>query len=222
MAAQAPLWHRSPQQVPGRGRPGTRGFRGGPARVQFRNAPAAYDPFVGADYARRLGAELLPLDELLAQSDFVTLHTPLTPSTTNLIGAREVALMKPDARLINVARGELLDEEALLQALEEGHPGRRGPGRIYPGTAPESGPGKSPPGDGDSSPGGRPTQEASGRWPSRRQSRFWQCWKDGLPATRSTPPLWRPTLTNCCRLHPRGNAAGQAADPPGPEPVRRR
>ena len=78
----------------------------------------AYDPFVGPDYARRLGAELLPLDELLAQADFVTLHTPLTPATANLIGARELALMKPGARLINVARGELIDEAALLQALE--------------------------------------------------------------------------------------------------------
>ena len=55
----------------------------------------AYDPFVGPDYARRLGAELLPLDELLAQSDFITLHTPLTPATANLIGARELALVKP-------------------------------------------------------------------------------------------------------------------------------
>ena len=78
----------------------------------------AYDPFVGPDHARRLGAELLPLDELLAQADFITLHTPLTPNTANLIGARELALMKPGARLINVARGELIDEDALLQALE--------------------------------------------------------------------------------------------------------
>ena len=79
----------------------------------------AYDPFVGPDYARRLGAELLPLDDLLAQADFVTLHTPLTSATANLIGARELALMKPGARLINVARGELIDEAALLQALED-------------------------------------------------------------------------------------------------------
>ena len=78
----------------------------------------AYDPFVGADYARRLGAELLPLDELLAQSDFITLHTPLTPNTANLIGARELALLKQGAYLINVARGELIDEDALLEALE--------------------------------------------------------------------------------------------------------
>ena len=80
----------------------------------------AYDPFVGADYARRLGAELLPLDELLARADFITLHTPLTPNTANLIGARQLALMKPTARLINVARGELIDEDALLETLEAG------------------------------------------------------------------------------------------------------
>ncbi len=77
-----------------------------------------YDPFVGPDYARRLGVELLPLDQLLARSDFVTLHTPLTPATANLMGARELALMQPDAWLINVARGELVDEAALLEALE--------------------------------------------------------------------------------------------------------
>ncbi|MCH8061954.1 MAG: phosphoglycerate dehydrogenase, partial [Chloroflexi bacterium] len=78
----------------------------------------AYDPFVSPDYARRLGVELLPLEQLLAQSDFLTLHTPLTDSTHHLIGARELAMMKPGARLINVARGELIDEEALFQALE--------------------------------------------------------------------------------------------------------
>ncbi len=80
-----------------------------------------FDPFVGADHARRLGAELLPLDELLARADFITLHTPLTPNTANLIGARELALMKPGAYLVNVARGELVDEDALLEALESGH-----------------------------------------------------------------------------------------------------
>ena len=78
----------------------------------------AHDPFVAPDYARRLGADLLSLDDLLSQSDFVTLHTPLTANTSNLIGRRELALIKPGARLINVARGELIDEEALLEALE--------------------------------------------------------------------------------------------------------
>ncbi len=78
----------------------------------------AYDPFVAPDYARRLGVELLSLPELLAESDFVTLHTPLTDGNHNMIGARELACLKPGARLINVARGELVDEAALLEALE--------------------------------------------------------------------------------------------------------
>mgnify|MGYP001204729911 CR=1 FL=1 len=78
----------------------------------------ACDPFVAPDYARRLGVELLPLAKLLSQSDFVTLHTPLTEGSRSLIGAKELAQFKPGARLINVARGELIDEAALLEALE--------------------------------------------------------------------------------------------------------
>ena len=80
----------------------------------------AHDPFVTSDYARILGVELATLDQLLAQADFVTIHTPLTESTHHLIAERELAIMKPGARLINVARGELIDEEALLSALDEG------------------------------------------------------------------------------------------------------
>jgi D-3-phosphoglycerate dehydrogenase len=77
----------------------------------------AYDPFVTPEYARRLGVELLPLERMLAESDFVTLHTPLTDSSRNMISRRELGLMKQGARLINVARGELIDEAALLEAL---------------------------------------------------------------------------------------------------------
>jgi D-3-phosphoglycerate dehydrogenase len=80
----------------------------------------AYDPFVSPDYASRLGAQVVTLDELLARADFITLHTPLTPNTNKLVGRRELGLMKPDARLINVARGELVDEAALLEALQAG------------------------------------------------------------------------------------------------------
>jgi D-3-phosphoglycerate dehydrogenase len=80
----------------------------------------AYDPFVSPDYADRLNARVVSLDELLSTADFITLHTPLTPNTNNLIGARELGLVKPDARFINVARGELVDEVALLEALETG------------------------------------------------------------------------------------------------------
>ena len=81
----------------------------------------AYDPFVAPDFASRLGVTVLSLDELLPQADFITLHTPLTPGTVQLISAPQLARMKPGARLINVARGELVDEAALLEALENGH-----------------------------------------------------------------------------------------------------
>ena len=80
----------------------------------------AYDPFVAPDYARILGVELTSFDRLLAESDFVTIHTPLTESTYHTIGPRELANMKPGSHLINVARGELIDEDALLKALGDG------------------------------------------------------------------------------------------------------
>ena len=80
----------------------------------------AYDPFVAPDFASRLGVTVVSLDEALAQSDFITLHTPLTAGTTKLISGPQLAMMKPGARLINVARGELVDEDALLAALENG------------------------------------------------------------------------------------------------------
>ncbi len=79
-----------------------------------------YDPFVTPERARTLGIEVVPLDQLLKESDFITLHVPLTNSTKNLIGAKEIALMKPTARIINAARGGLIDEEALVKAINEG------------------------------------------------------------------------------------------------------
>ena len=79
-----------------------------------------YDPFVAPDYARRIGVELLSLDDLLAESDFVTLHTPLTESTRNMLGMRQIEIIKNGARIINVARGELVEEAALLAGLESG------------------------------------------------------------------------------------------------------
>ena len=82
-----------------------------------------YDPFVAPDYAKRMGIELLSLEELLAQSDFITLHTPLTDGTRHMISNKEVALLKPGARLINVARGELVDEQAILDGLDSGQLG---------------------------------------------------------------------------------------------------
>ncbi|MCL6450588.1 MAG: D-glycerate dehydrogenase [Acetobacteraceae bacterium] len=70
-----------------------------------------------------LGAEYCDLPELLRRSDFVSLHVPLTPATTRLIGARELALMKPDAVLVNTSRGPVVDEAALVEALNAGRLG---------------------------------------------------------------------------------------------------
>ncbi len=80
----------------------------------------AYDPFVSPDYARNLGVELVSLGKLLEESDFITLHLPLTQATQGLIGAKELAKVKPTVRIINCARGGLIEESALLQAIEEG------------------------------------------------------------------------------------------------------
>ena len=80
----------------------------------------AYDPYVSGTYAERLGVELCGLGDLLVQADFITIHVPLTPSTQDLIGERELALVKPAARLINCARGGVVNEDALFEALEAG------------------------------------------------------------------------------------------------------
>jgi D-3-phosphoglycerate dehydrogenase len=80
----------------------------------------AYDPYVSGDLAERLGVVLCDLDGLLARADFITVHVPLTPATRDLIGERELALVKPSARLINCARGGVVNEDALQEALEAG------------------------------------------------------------------------------------------------------
>ena len=82
----------------------------------------AFDPYVAPEHARKLGVTMLSMEEVLKKADFVTLHTSLTsgPSgTKGLIGIHELHLLKPGARLINCARGGLIDEEALLNALNE-------------------------------------------------------------------------------------------------------
>ncbi len=82
----------------------------------------AYDPYVDRTQAAALGVEMVDdLDTLLAQADFVTLHCALTPETRHLIGERELRRMKPGAYLINVSRGPVVDEAALVRVLEEGH-----------------------------------------------------------------------------------------------------
>jgi D-3-phosphoglycerate dehydrogenase / 2-oxoglutarate reductase len=81
-----------------------------------------YDPYLSALPALPEGVSVAgSLDELLLQAGFVTLHTPLTPETHHLIGERELRLMKPGAYLVNVSRGPVVDEAALIRALNDGH-----------------------------------------------------------------------------------------------------
>ena len=80
----------------------------------------ARDPYCDHSAAEEMGVTLVPLDELLADSDYVSLHTPLTPETRHLIGAAELKAMKPSAVLINTARGPVVDGAALAEALATG------------------------------------------------------------------------------------------------------
>jgi D-3-phosphoglycerate dehydrogenase len=80
----------------------------------------AYDVQRDESFAETLGIKFLPLDDLLMEADFVTLHCGLNPQTKGLIGPRELGLMNETAYLINTARGELVDERALYEALKEG------------------------------------------------------------------------------------------------------
>jgi D-3-phosphoglycerate dehydrogenase len=86
----------------------------------FEMEIAAFDPFLDPGVARRLDVPLMSLLELMAWADVVTLHVPLSDDTRNLIGRDELAAMKPGALLVNCARGGVVDEEALLAALEDG------------------------------------------------------------------------------------------------------
>lgn len=80
----------------------------------------AYDPYVTSARAQQLGVQLLSLDELVAEADFLTIHMPKTPETTGMIGAEQFRAMKPTSYVVNVARGGLIDEDALLVALQNG------------------------------------------------------------------------------------------------------
>jgi len=81
----------------------------------------AFDPFLSEDRARELGVTKVELDDLLARADFITLHTPLTEKTRNILSAENIARTKPGVRIINCARGGLIDEAALAEAVKSGH-----------------------------------------------------------------------------------------------------
>ena len=80
----------------------------------------AYDPYISAERARQIGAELASLDEVLARADFLSIHLPKTPETAGLIGPDRLALVKPGVRIVNTARGGIIDEKALAAAVESG------------------------------------------------------------------------------------------------------
>jgi D-3-phosphoglycerate dehydrogenase len=80
----------------------------------------AYDPYVSSEQAERLGVQLCEIDDLLTRADYITVHVPLTETTRDLIGERELGRTKPGACLINCARGGIINEAALLAALEAG------------------------------------------------------------------------------------------------------
>ncbi|MEM8536247.1 MAG: phosphoglycerate dehydrogenase [Pseudomonadota bacterium] len=81
----------------------------------------AFDPFLSAERAEKIGVEKLELDDLLARSDFITMHVPLTDQTKNILSAENIAKLKKGVRIVNCARGGLVDEDALAAALKSGH-----------------------------------------------------------------------------------------------------
>jgi len=81
----------------------------------------AYDPFLSEEKADKMGVEKVELDELLPRADFITLHVPKTDQTAGIISADAIAKMKPGVRIVNCARGGLVDEDALAAALKSGH-----------------------------------------------------------------------------------------------------
>ena len=80
----------------------------------------AYDPFIAADRAQRMQVKLLELDELFRTADYVTLHIPRTKDTENLVNAELLRTMKPTARIVNCARGGVVDEAAIAEAINNG------------------------------------------------------------------------------------------------------
>ena len=89
--------------------------------LAFEMKCVGYDPMISDDTMREFDVEPLPLDELFPRSDILTLHVPLSPETKGMIGAREISRLPRGAVLVNAARGGLVDEAAVLAALDEGH-----------------------------------------------------------------------------------------------------
>jgi hypothetical protein len=80
----------------------------------------AHDPYASADRARAIGVELVGIEETMKTADFISLHMPLTPATNKMLNDEAFAKMKKGVRIINVARGGVIDEDALVRALDAG------------------------------------------------------------------------------------------------------
>ncbi len=87
----------------------------------LRMKVVAYDPYLSQEKADQMGVEKVELDELLTRADFITLHVPLTDQTRNILSRENLARTKPGVRIVNCARGGLVDEEALAEMLKSGH-----------------------------------------------------------------------------------------------------
>ena len=138
----------------------------------------AYDPFVSADRARQMGVELMSLEELMGVSHFVTIHLPRTKETIGLLGEHMLALARPGLRIVNTARGGILDEAALDAAIRSGRIGGRRPRRVRQGADHRVAPlraglgGRHPPPGGEHpggpGQGGRDHRRAGAAGPERR------------------------------------------------------
>jgi len=88
--------------------------------ISFDMKVLAYDPYLSAEKAKELGIELVDLNRIFKESDYITVHTPLTDETKHMISEKEFSLMKKGVRILNCARGGIIDEEALVRAIEAG------------------------------------------------------------------------------------------------------
>src|SRR5690606_8138658 len=79
-----------------------------------------YDPFLTEERAEKLGVRMASFEEIIRTADFITVHTPLTPETRGMIGREQFAMMKKGVRIINCARGGIIDEAAVVEAIESG------------------------------------------------------------------------------------------------------
>jgi D-3-phosphoglycerate dehydrogenase len=122
MPAVAPI-HRIEGQILGLVGLGNIPRRVAPKAMAFGLKVVAHDPFVSAESAREFGVELVSFERLLEISDYVSLHAPLTPQTRGLFNAEAFRRMKAGAFIVNTARGPLLDEAALVAALDSGRLG---------------------------------------------------------------------------------------------------